>query len=150
MTKHSLLLTAVMSVLCFPIELHGQGSGGQGQGQAQGRDTIHVVRVALREYSKSSWSQRLILTPRTSIDRQMVARYGDKLHLADSVRATTPTRVSVREVVFDGDTVANVYMDHKAEGRDCYLRTRIALGKPVGTLRWGIVLIAPLEHICEP
>jgi hypothetical protein len=101
MTKHSLLLTALVLVLWLPIDVHGQDRGGErGQEQAQGRDTMHVVRVALRAYSKASWSQRLILTPRSNIDRQLVAWYGDKLDLADSARATTLTMVSVREVVW--------------------------------------------------
>lgn len=151
MTKHSLLLTALMLVLWLPIDEHGQDRGGErGQEQAQGRDTMHVVRVALRAYSKASWSQRLILTPRSNIDRQMVARYGDKLDLADSARATTPTMVSVREVVFEGDTVVSVYVDNKREGEKCYLRKQVVLGKPAGSTRWGTVLIAPLEHVCQP
>ena len=135
----------MLSVLCLPIQLRGQGRGA-GKAQAPGRDTMHVVRVALREYSKFAWSQRLILTPRTDLDQ----RYGATLPLADSVRATRPTRISVNSVVFKGDTVVSVYIDNKVEGRDCYLRQRVVLGRPAGTAIWAKVLGHALEHVCTP
>lgn len=92
----------------------------------------------------------MILTPRTNIDREMVVRYGNRLHLADSARARTPTRVSVRDVVFEGDTVVSVYIDNKAEGRDCYFRHRIVLGKTAGSTMWKKVLGAQVPNVCEP
>ncbi len=149
MNKHSILVMAALATLCMPVQMHAQGRG-SGQGQRPTQDTMHVIRVALREYSRGRPDQRLILTPRSRLDSKMIARFGSTLHMADPARARIPTRVSVKSVVFQGDSVVDIFIEDKKDGKACYALHRIVLGRSGGSTQWVKWLGAEEEHVCNP